>query len=94
MLDFDLALIYGTETRTLKQSVKRNIDRLPKDFMFQLNKTEWQELITISDKLPKAIKFSPALTKFHYQYTDLAEMNSQITSSVSDSIKTMVYFFL
>lgn len=51
MLDFDLATLYGTETRTLKQAVKRNIERFPKDFMFQLNKSEWQELITIGDNL-------------------------------------------
>ena len=61
MLDFDLANLYSTETRVLKQAVKRNIERFPKDFMFRLNKKEWQELITISDNLPEGIKFSPAL---------------------------------
>ena len=38
MLDFDLAELYGTETRVLKQSVKRNIKRFPTDFMFELTK--------------------------------------------------------
>ncbi|MBK9109918.1 MAG: ORF6N domain-containing protein [Saprospiraceae bacterium] len=38
MLDFDLAELYEVETRALKQSVKRNIDRFPNDFMFQLTK--------------------------------------------------------
>ena len=61
MLDFDLAVLYGTETRTLKQSVRRNMDHFPKDFMFQLNKKEWKELITICDNLPDKIKFSPSL---------------------------------
>lgn len=61
MLDFDLAVLYGTETRTLKQAVRRNMDHFPKDFMFQLNKKEWKELITVCDKLPDSIKFSPAL---------------------------------
>ena len=51
MLDFDLAELYETETRTLKQSVKRNKTRFPTDFMFQQTKTEWQEVITICDKL-------------------------------------------
>ena len=60
MFDFDLAMLYGTETRILKQAVKRNIERFPKDFMFQLNKKEWQELITICDNLPEGVKFSPA----------------------------------
>lgn len=44
MLDADLAVIYGVETRTLNQAVKRNIDRFPEDFMFQLTKEEWQQL--------------------------------------------------
>jgi len=61
MLDFDLANVYGTETRILKQAVKRNITRFPKDFMFQMNKKEWQEVITICDNLPAGIKYSPAL---------------------------------
>lgn len=40
MLDFDLAEMYGVETRALKQAVKRNTDRFPTDFMFQLTKKE------------------------------------------------------
>jgi phage regulator Rha-like protein len=40
MLDFDLAELYGVEKRTLNQSVKRNINRFPSDFMFQLTKKE------------------------------------------------------
>jgi hypothetical protein len=40
MLDSDLALMYGAETKVLNQAVKRNIDRFPEDFMFQLNKNE------------------------------------------------------
>ncbi len=40
LLDLDLAMLYGVETRALKQSVKRNIDRFPKDFMFSLSKNE------------------------------------------------------
>ncbi len=40
MLDSDLAMLYGVETRTLNQAVKRNIKRFPEDFMFQLTKEE------------------------------------------------------
>lgn len=40
MLDRDLAEMYGVETRTLNQAVKRNIERFPEDFMFQLTKEE------------------------------------------------------
>jgi ORF6N domain len=58
MLDFNLAPLYATETRTLKQAVKRNMERFLKDFMFQLNKSEWQQLITIGDNLPEGVKFT------------------------------------
>ena len=40
MLDSDLAILYGVETRRLNEQVKRNIDRFPPDFMFQLTKEE------------------------------------------------------
>ena len=41
MLDFDLAEMYGIETRVLKQAVRRNIRRFPKDFMFELSEEEF-----------------------------------------------------
>ena len=44
MLDFDLAQMYEVETRVLNQSVKRNIERFPDDFMFQLTKGELEIL--------------------------------------------------
>ena len=43
MLDFDLAQMYNVKTGSLNQSVKRNIERFPDDFMFQLTETEWEE---------------------------------------------------
>jgi len=48
MLDRDLASLYETETRTLKQAVKRNIDRFPDDFMFELNNDDIEELVSQS----------------------------------------------
>ena len=44
MLDRDLAAMYGVETRALNQAVKRNIERFPEDFMFQLTKGEYEIL--------------------------------------------------
>jgi len=44
MLDSDLAELYGVETRTLNQAIKRNIERFPEDFMFQITESEWQSL--------------------------------------------------
>lgn len=53
MIDRDLALLYGVETRVLNQAVKRNIERFPEEFMFQLTKEElenWMSQIVISNK--------------------------------------------
>ncbi len=44
MLDYDLAEMYGMETKRLKEAVKRNINRFPSDFMFQLTKEEFESL--------------------------------------------------
>ena len=44
MLDMDLAKLYEVETRVLKQAVRRNIERFPMDFMFELNENEIQNL--------------------------------------------------
>lgn len=60
MLDFDLAAMYGIETRRLKEQVKRNIERFPEDFMFQTTKNEWKEVIANCDNLPEGVKYSPA----------------------------------
>jgi len=58
MLDFDLARLYKVETRVLNQSVKRNLDLFPSDFMFRLNQEEWnlmssQIVMTSPVKRPK-----------------------------------------
>lgn len=45
MIDIDLANIYGIENRSLRQAVRRNIDKFPDDFLFRLNKKEANELI-------------------------------------------------
>ena len=45
MIDRDLADLYGVETFNLNKAVKRNIGRFPSDFMFQLTKEEWENLI-------------------------------------------------
>ena len=59
MLDFDLAELYQVETRILNQSVKRNINRFPDDFMFRLTESEWgnissQFVMTSRAKRPKS----------------------------------------
>jgi hypothetical protein len=44
MLDFDLARVYGVETKSLNRAVKRNADRFPKDFVFQVTRREFEAL--------------------------------------------------
>ena len=44
ILDFDLALLYEIETKVLKQAVRRNTERFPEDFMFELTKNEFDNL--------------------------------------------------
>ena len=46
MFDFDLAEMYGIDTKTLKRAVRRNIERFPEDFMFELTMEEFQNLRT------------------------------------------------
>jgi len=62
MLDYELAELYGVETKYLKRQVRRNIDRFPEDFMFELTKSEFDDLrsqigITKSDK--KGLRYAP-----------------------------------
>jgi hypothetical protein len=44
LLDSDLAFLYGVDTRVLNQAVRRNLERFPADFMFQLSEIEWSFL--------------------------------------------------
>jgi hypothetical protein len=49
MLDFDLAILYGVETKRLNEQVKRNLSRFPPDFMFRLTEKEWEMVQKRSD---------------------------------------------
>lgn len=60
MLDVDLAKLYGVTTKRLNEQVKRNRERFPEDFMFQLTLEEKAEVVANCDHLYR-LKFSPAL---------------------------------
>jgi hypothetical protein len=79
MLDSDLAKLYGVETRTLNQAVKRNMERFPNDFMFQLSKNELKELITNCDNL-RSLKYSPA-TPYAFTEQGVAMLSSVLNST-------------
>lgn len=62
MLDRDLAGLYGVETKRLKEQVKRNLDRFPDDFMFELSKkelTNWRSQFATSNKDIMGLRVPP-----------------------------------
>jgi len=62
MLDRDLATLYGVETKRLKEAVRRNIERFPKDFMFEMTKKEleaWRSETTLSEEDKKGLRYTP-----------------------------------
>ncbi|HEY8240559.1 MAG TPA: ORF6N domain-containing protein [Kiritimatiellia bacterium] len=92
MLDVDLAELYGVETRTLNQAVKRHTERFPPTFMFQLTEQEKKEVVTNCDHLRK-IKYFPSPP---YAFTEhgaimlAAVLNSPI--AVNASIRVVEAF--
>jgi len=88
MLDFDLATLYGVETRTLKQAVRRNIKRFPDDFMFVLNAREWNEVITNCDNLG-TVKFSPS-RPFAFTEQGVAMLSSVLNSERAISVNIQI----
>ena len=62
MLDWDLAALYRVEPKYLKQSVRRNLNRFPDDFMFELSKEEFENLrsqIEISESDKRNLRYPP-----------------------------------
>ncbi len=66
IIDADLAALYGVSTKQLNQQVKRNVDRFPADFMFQLTKREKAEVVANYDHLVQ-LKYSPS---YPYAFTE------------------------
>ena len=62
MLDFDLAEMYGVLTKALKQAVKRNMERFPEDFMFEMTDEElsnWRSQFVTSNSLKMGLRYKP-----------------------------------
>jgi hypothetical protein len=62
MLDFDLAEMYDVATKALKQSVRRNLDRFPEDFMFEMTEEElsdWRSQNVTSNSLKMGLRYKP-----------------------------------
>jgi hypothetical protein len=78
MLDMDLAKIYEVETRVLKQAVRRNKDRFPSDFMFQLTEIEMQHLVS-QNVIPTINHFGGA-KPFAFSEQGIAMLSSVLKS--------------
>ena len=89
MLDLHLAELYQVETRALKQAVKRNIDRFPSDFMFELSKDEWLGLITNCDKFPDNIRHTPT-PPMAFTEQGVAMLSSVLRSKVAIEVNISI----
>ncbi len=86
MIDRDLADLYGAGTKVLNQAVKRNIERFPDDFRFQLSDNEKTELVTNCDRYMRLKHSSPALYYFDnilresIKYFKISAFRSKLTN--------------
>jgi hypothetical protein len=88
MLDSDLAELYGVETRSLNQAVKRNIDRFPGNFMFQLTKDElenWKSQIVISNREKMGLR------KLPFAFTEHGALMAATILNSDQAIKMSIF---
>lgn len=88
MIDRDLAELYGVETKHLNRQVKRNVQRFPEEFMFQLNEKERAELVTICHRF-KTMKHASSLP---YAFTEhgVAMLASVLKSDIAVKISISI----
>jgi preprotein translocase subunit SecA len=89
MFDFDLAEMYDVQTKRLKEQVRRNIDRFPSDFMFQLTKTEWTELVANCDQLPESIRHS-SVAPFAFTQEGVAMLSGILRSPKAIQVNIII----
>ncbi len=87
LLDADLAAIYGVPTKALNQAVKRNAERFPEDFVFQLDSEEKAEVVTNCDHLSR-IKFSKSLP---YAFTEHGALMAANVLNSPDAVRMSVH---
>lgn len=84
MLDKDLAELFGVSTKRFNEQVKRNLDRFPSDFMFQLNKDEKSEVVANCDHLSE-VKYSPYLLQHQSDQLDLPPILQEVGNERSSN---------
>ena len=87
MIDVDLAVLYGVETRRLNEQVKRNRERFPADFLFQLTAAEKAEVVANCDHLQK-LKFSKTLP---YAFTEHGAIQAANVLASSQAVEMGIY---
>ena len=90
LLDSDLAILYGVETRQLNQQVKRNIERFPEDFMFQLTKVE---LIKLKSQIATLSATDYPLRSQIVTINEEVNLKSQIVTSSHGGARKLPYAF-
>jgi len=94
MLDRDLAKLYKIETRTLNQAVRRNINRFPEDFMFQLTTKELENLISqiVISSLPAGKSGWGGQRKLPYAFTEqgVAMLSSVLNSPTAIAVNIQI----
>lgn len=88
MIDSELAELYGVTTRNLKRQVRRNVKRFPSEFMFQLTKDEWNELVPIWHQFNR-MKHSYALP-FVFTEHGVAMLSSVLNSEKAIKISILI----
>ena len=88
MLDFHLATLYEVETRVLKQQVKRNINRFPEDFMFELTEAEIENLVS-QIVIPSKSKFGGA-TPFAFTEQGVAMLSGVLRSEKAINVNISI----
>jgi hypothetical protein len=88
MLDTDLAKLYDVETRVLKQAVRRNLDRFPKDFMFELTDEEIDSMVSQS-VIPSKQIFGGA-KPFAFTEQGIAMLSSVLNSSIAIQVNIAI----
>ena len=88
MLDKDLAILYGVEAKVLNQAVKRNVERFPNDFRFQLTKEEClrSQIVTLNEKQGQHLKYMP------YAFTEqgVAMLSSVLRSQTAIEVNIQI----
>jgi flagellar capping protein FliD len=88
MLDTDLAKLYDVETRVLKQAVRRNLDRFPEDFMFELSNEEIDRMVS-QNEIPSKQIFGGA-KPFAFTEQGIAMLSSVLNSKIAIQVNIAI----